>query len=228
MNETFESRIATIDQEIQKRRGRWMLNSLSYIDYSDVAQLLRLHIFQKWHLWDQERPLEQWLNKVISNKMINLVRDHYGRVAPPCNGCPHSVSEDYCSFTKSGSKCDECPLFKKWQKKTQVGYNLKLASSIDSEDFVEPVHSSIAFEDNIDYDISSSRLHIEMKKELSKSQYKVYELIIIKNLTDREAAKRLKLKSTEKGRSPGYKHLTDMRNMFYDIAKKIINEKDIL
>lgn len=205
-----------------------MLSSLSYLDYDDVSQILRVHIFNKWDMWDQSLPLENWLNRVITHKIINLVRDHYGRVAPPCNGCPHNLADDSCSFTKTGTRNSQCPLYKKWQKKNQAGYNLKLASSINAEEFVEPVFSSTSFEDNINYESSSCRLHEEMKKVLSKSQYRIYELLIIENLSDRDVAKKLKLRSTEKGRLPGYKHLTDMRNKFYEMAKKIIDEKDIL
>ncbi len=225
---SFEDKIDVINQQIAKRRGKWRLTALSYIDYDDISQLLRIHIHEKWGLWDQERPLEQWLNRLITHRIINLVRDHYGRVAPPCNGCPYNVSEDSCSFTKSGTKCSECPLFKKWEKKARIGYNLKLAISTDSEDFVEPKGSSIAFEDNIDYEGSAGKLHVKMKEKLSKFQYKIYDLLIIKNMTDKEVALQLKFKSSEKGRHPGYKHLNDMRNMFYEMAKKIIQEEDII
>lgn len=225
---TFEDKVSIINQEILKRKGRWMLNALSYIDYDDVSQILRIHINEKWALWDQTRPLEQWLNRVITHRMINLVRDHYGRVAPPCNGCPHNLAEDSCSFTVSGSKCAECPLFKKWQEKTQVGYNMKLAVSMDSEDFIEPVSSSVGFSDSIDYETSAARIHQEMKKQLSRTQYRVYDLLIIKSLSDREVAKKLKFKSSERGRAPGYKHLGDMRAKFYEMARKIIESKDIM
>lgn len=225
---SFEDKIDVINQEIIKRRGKWRLTALSYIDYDDISQILRIHIHEKWHLWDQTRPLEQWLNRLITHQIINLVRNHYGRVAPPCNGCPHNISEDTCSFTRSSTKCSECPLFKKWEKKTRVGYNLKLAISTDSEDFVEPKSSAVAFEDNIDYDKSSDRLHHKMKEKLSKFQYKIYELLIIKNLSDKEVSRELNFKSSEKGRTPGYKHLYDMRNIFYEMAKKIIQEEDII
>lgn len=225
---SFEEKSDIINQEILKRKGKWRLTAISYMDYDDVSQILRVHIFNKWALWNQSRPLEQWLNSVITHQMINLVRNHYGRVAPPCNGCAHNVSDDFCSFTKSGVRCAECPLYKKWQEKTQVGYNLKLASSINAEEFVEPKSSAVNFSDHIDYESSSAKLHLKMKECLSHSQYKIYDLLIIQNLSDKEVARILKFKSSEKGRTPGYKHLTDMRNKFYEMAKKIINENDIL
>lgn len=109
-----------------------------------------------------------------------------------------------------------------------MGYNIKLASSTDAEEFIEPKSSAICFEDNIDYETSSGRLHVKMKERLSKVHYNIYDLLIIKNLSDKEVAKILNLRSSEKGRSPGYKHLNDMRNKFYELAKKVIQEEDIL
>lgn len=224
---SFEEKIGVINQEIAKRRGKWKLSALSYIDYEDVSQILRLHIFEKWHLWDHSQPLERWLNKVITNRMINLVRDHYGRVAPPCNGCSHNM-DDFCSFTKSGSKCAECPLYATWQKKFKVGYNIKLAESSDSENFVEQVNSSVDFSDNFDYESSSNKVHQHMKAKLPLKQYKIYELLIIQNLSEKEVAKQLKLKSSEKGREPGYRHLAEMKNKFYLMAKEILLNNDII
>ena len=225
---SFEDKIVTINNEIAKRKGKWRINALSYIDYDDISQILRIHINEKWTLWDQSRPLEQWLNRVITYQLINLVRNHYGRVAPPCNGCSHNISNDFCSFTPSGSKCSECPLYKKWQTKAQTGYNLKLATSINSEEFVEPKSSSTDFSDHIDYELSSKKLHEEMQSVLPASQYKIYDLLIVQNLSDKEVAQELKLRSSERGRCPGYKHLNDMRNKFYEMAKKIIQNRDIL
>lgn len=224
---SFEDKIDEINREIVKRRSKWQLSSIAYMDYEDVAQKLRLHIFNQWSKWDQSRPLVNWLNKTITNQMINEVRNNYGRFAPPCNGCAYDMGETTCSFTKSGEKCAECPLFKAWQKKKQVGYNLKLATSIDSEFFAE---GSIEqpHEGHVDYEASAARLHEEMRKVLPKPQWNIYEMLFIKGMSEKEVAKELKLKTTEKGRSPGYKHLFNMRAKFAGIARLIIQNKDIL
>ena len=224
---SFEDKIDEINKEIMKRRSKWQLSSISYMDFDDVAQIIRVHIFNKWHQWDQTRPLVNWLNTAITHQMINEVRNNYGRFAPPCNGCAYDAGSETCNFTKSGTKCTECPLFKAWQKKKQVGYNLKLAASIDSEFFAEGSVEQ-AHEGHVDYETSASKLHEEMRKVLPKPQWKIYEMLFIQGMSEKEVAKELKLKTTEKGRSPGYKHLFNMRARFAEIARLIIQTKDIL
>ena len=46
----FEDRIDIINEELAKRKGRWFLDSVPWIDYDDVAQIIRIHIYQKWKL----------------------------------------------------------------------------------------------------------------------------------------------------------------------------------
>ena len=222
----FEDRAEEIDGEIAKRRGKWQLNALSYMDFEDVSQLLRIHILNKWDKWDQSRPLAQWVNRVITRRMINIARDNYGHLAPPCNGCKHNLDADHCSFTTNGLKCAECPLYKKWQGRKESGYNIKLASSIDSEFFSEKnIVSSLS--DYLDYDSTSNKLHAAMKKKLTDSQWRVYKLMFIDNMDDDEIAKILKLKSNE-NRKPGYRHLFLLKAKFLELAKTVIKEQDII
>jgi len=49
----FEGCIAQIDNEIFKRRNKWNLTAISWMDFSDVSQILRIHIYKKWHLYNQ-------------------------------------------------------------------------------------------------------------------------------------------------------------------------------
>ena len=62
----YEDRSEAIDNEIRKRRGKWRLTSLAWIDFDDVSQIIRIHIYKKWEQWDQERPLLPWINKIIT------------------------------------------------------------------------------------------------------------------------------------------------------------------
>ena len=70
---TFEECYSIIDEEIKKRRSKWSLTSLSWMDYDDVSQIIRTHIFKKWHLFDHEKPLGPWLNRIITNQIKNLI-----------------------------------------------------------------------------------------------------------------------------------------------------------
>ena len=95
-----------IDQELSKRKKNWFLNSVAWIDFDDVCQIIRAHIYKKWSHWDQSRPIKPWLNKIIANQMKNILRNHYSNYARPCLNCPfnNDAQMNLCSFTKSGNQ----------------------------------------------------------------------------------------------------------------------------
>jgi hypothetical protein len=223
----FEDQIEIINTVIAKRRNKWQLRAILDIDYEDVTQILKCHIYKQWRLWDQSRPLPQWLNKVISNQLKNLIRNIYGKFAPPCKDCPfNSRLGDGCLFTASGVKSAECSLYKKWEKNKKNGYNLLLAPSIDDPNNDSGVldMATISF----DMDNASERFHIEMKKHLTPKMWLAYDLIYIKGLTDDIVAKELGLKTNEEGRKPGYKQLLNIRSKIIKIAKLVVREFDVV
>ena len=63
----FEDCIDIINQEISKRRNKWTLTSIAWMDFDDISQILKIHIYKKWHLYDSSKPLAPWLNRIISN-----------------------------------------------------------------------------------------------------------------------------------------------------------------
>ena len=73
----FEDCIDVIDQEISKRRNKWTLTSIAWMDFDDISQILKIHIYKKWHLYDNSKPLAPWLNRIISNQLKNLIRNNY-------------------------------------------------------------------------------------------------------------------------------------------------------
>ena len=74
-----------INTEIAKRRGKWQLDSISWMDYDDVAQILRFHIYRKWHLFDQTKNPKPWVRTIITNQIKNLIRNNYSNFVKPCN-----------------------------------------------------------------------------------------------------------------------------------------------
>ena len=69
---SFEDSIDVINVEISKRKGKWNLTVLAWMDFQDVSQILRIHIFKKWDLYDSEKPLAPWINRIISNQIKNF------------------------------------------------------------------------------------------------------------------------------------------------------------
>ena len=85
---SYEDKAEEIDIEIKKRRGKWFLDSLAWFDFEDVEQIIKAHIYKKWHQWDQRRSLKPWVNKIITNQMKNILRNNYSNFVRPCLNCP--------------------------------------------------------------------------------------------------------------------------------------------
>ena len=229
----FEERYDIVDAQIKKRRGKWYLNAISWISWEDVEQIIRTHIYNKWKLWDQKRPLEPWLNRIISNQIKNILRNHYGNFVRPCVSCPfntsgsveHNSDENYCSWTKTGKQDSTCPLFAKWEKSKKNAYDINMAANI--EDHFGQIKKSTDSQ-QFDIDKSKEKLNILMKKYLNEKQYYVYKMLYIDNLDEEQAAIALGYKSNEKGRKAGYKQIKNFEKIFKEVAKKIIKNEDVI
>ena len=227
---SYEDKYDIIEEELRKRQGKWFLTSLSWIDFDDVKQIIRTHLFKKWDQWDQERPLRPWLNRIISNQLKNILRNYYSNFAKPCLSCPFNqsgIAEDnttgLCGFTKNGVQCAECPLYAKWEKTKKPAYDIKMAVALDSH-----IHELGGTRgSNFEIEKAQERLHAEMKKVLSEKNYSIYQMLFIRNIPEEEVAAELGYRTTEKGRKAGYKQIKNLKKQFKAKAEKILNTKDI-
>lgn len=226
---SYEECLPIIDNEIYKRKNQVHLY-LNDSDFDDIAQIIRIHIFNKWHLIDETKPFEHWVNKIITNQVRNFVRNNYTSVAPPCYKCPMNQGGSLCSFTSSGEQCAECPLFKKWTKAKKDGYNIKFATSLQSEDGEnQTVEDKIAQDNsNINWPDAIRKISEQLKIRLPKELYLVYKFIYVDGKSDLALAKKLKFTTTEKNRVPGYKQIYNFKQKIIEEAKKVILEEDIL
>lgn len=227
---SYEDKYDIIEEELNKRRGKWFLTSLAWIGFDDVKQMIHAHLHKKWDQWDQKRPLKPWLNRIISNQLKNILRNYYGNFAKPCLSCPFNqsgVAEENtvgsCGFTKSGEQCNECPLYAKWEKTKKSAYNVKMAVPLDSH--LHETNMSKSF--GMEIDAAERRLHEEMRKVLSERHFDIYEMLFIKNIPDEEVAKALGYRTTEKGRKAGYKQIKNLKSQFKQKAEHILKTKDI-
>lgn len=209
---SFEESVALIDAEIIKRRGKWNLSSLSWLDFDDVSQIIRIHIYKKWHLYNPKKPLAPWVNRIISNQIKNLVRNNYLNFIKPCAQCPEAEPDEGCR--KFGKQCSSCPLYKDWEKNKKHAYNLNMPVSFESLENCQ----STSYVDNIDIDKFKGYLDKKMRAILKPLEWKLYEMLYIKKMTEKQAAKKMGYKSTEENRNPGYKQI---KNMQKAIIKKI-------
>lgn len=228
MTFTFEDKSEAIDKEIAKRRNKWRLAVFSDIDFDDVSQIIRIHIHKKWNLWDQTKPLENWVNTVISHQISNLIRNHYGNIAPPCADCKFNEGEKKCGYTSSGDKDPSCKLYANWLKKKKDAYHIKLAASRDDPDYIESYNEFGDQNVAVDYEKSASRLHEKMKKHLNPFQYRIYTMLYVDGKKDAAVAELMGYTTSEKNRSPGYKQLHNIKKNILEKVKKVLAEEDII
>jgi RNA polymerase sigma factor (sigma-70 family) len=218
---TFESKIKEIDFEIQKRKSRWRLTSLSWMDFDDISQILRIHIYKKWHLYDPSKPLAPWLNRIISNQIKNLVRNHYGNYARPCLKCAAAESDNLCSIY--GSQGSDCPLYVNWERTKKVAHDLKVTLPIDNH-----YREVVGRESQQNYgEESITKIHKKMQSILKPLEWKVYDFLYIKGYSEEKTAKLMGYKTSEKNRSPGYKQIKNIKKSIIEKVKKSLQNDEI-
>jgi RNA polymerase sigma factor (sigma-70 family) len=223
---TYEDFSDTIDQELYKRKNNWFLTSVAWIDFDDVCQIIRAHIYKKWSQWDQERPIKPWLNKIISNQFKNILRNNYSNYARPCLTCPFARESqgNECMFTSSGMQDNSCPLYKKWSATKKQAYNVKITLSMENHSHEIESKSDI---NSYNLDESIKKLIHEIKKSLNERQWQAFEMLYINNMSDEDVAREMGFKSNESGRKAGYKQIKNLKNLFKSKAAIILKNKGI-
>lgn len=217
----FEDYIEQINEEIKKRRSKWNLTALSWMDFDDVSQIIRIHIFKKWHLYDTKKPLNPWINRIISNQIKNLIRNNYGNYCRPCLKCAAAESGDLCYIY--GKQSEACPLFANWARTKKIAYNAKLPVSI--EDHNNEIN--LAEYTGVDVDSLLLKLNVKMKEVLKPAEWKIYKALYIENLSEEEVATMMGYKTNEKNRVPGYKQIKNVKKSIIIKAKKMLAEGEI-
>jgi RNA polymerase sigma factor (sigma-70 family) len=191
------------------------------MDFDDVSQIIRIHIYKKWHLYDPEKPLGPWLNRIISNQIKNLIRNNYGNFSRPCLRCAAAEGEDLCTIYQK--QCNTCPLYANWEKSKKRAHDTKLPVSLENH-HQEVYSMSSQF---VDIEKSAEKLHRKMKKILKPSEWAVYEKLYVENMDEEKVAKIMGYKTSEKNRSPGYKQLKNIKKSILKKAKGLIYEGDV-
>ena len=216
----FEDKLDIIDSLINKKRNRWNIQAIAYMDFDDVAQLIRLHIYNKWDQYDPSKPLEPWANTIITNQMKNLRRNIHDTYARPCLKCAENQGNDLCALF--GKQCSDCPIYAYWEKHKKRAYDLKLPLPIEN-------HQTEVYEiPHYSYDLEKAieQLHKKMKEVLKPIEWKIYDCLYIKQLSEEETAKRMGYITRENNRRPGYNTFVRIKKIIYQKASKFKNEID--
>ena len=225
-SEEFTKNIETIDRLINRRRHKWTLKCINWISWEDVVQIIRIHIFRKWHLYDPTKAIEPWISRIVSNQMINLARNFYYVNARPCvqrGGCAFNEGGEACGYTKSGLQCGECPLYAKWERKKKDAFNIRLP--LPTENHINEI-SEIP-EENFDLEKSIKNFHIKMEGELKPHEYRIYKCLYIEHMTEEETAKKLGFTSNEPNRKAGYGRIRQVQRIIMVKANKVKKEIDL-
>ena len=202
---SFEDKISEINQEINKRRHKWNLTTLAWMDFSDVSQILRIHIFKKWNLYDSAKPLAPWVNTIISNQIKNLIRNNYSNFTRPCLKCSASDSENGCAIY--GAQCSSCPLYANWEKNKKSAHDTKLTLSIENHS--QEINSIP--NDNLNVEESAKNIHFKMSKVLKPIEWKIYTYLYIEGKNEEQVAKLMGYRTSEKNRMAGYKQIKNVK-----------------
>lgn len=227
-NITYEDKSDVIDTQLKKALYKWKLTALAWLDYDDVSQIIRLHIYTKWYQWDQKRPIEPWVNKIIANQIFNIQRNNYTNFAKPCVTCKYNQSyseadHHLCGFTKSGLQGSECADYAKWEKGKKNAYDIKVPVSLNTFSYQKDNSSSYACLLS-----AEKRLHQLMKKHLTDKHFFIYKMLFVDYIDEEEVARILNYKTNETGRKAGYKQIKNLKNLYKKIAKGLVDKYDIL
>ena len=218
----FEDCLAEIDEEIAKKRGKWNLKALSWIDYDDVSQIIRFHIFKKWHLFDQSKRLRPWIRTIVTNQIKNLIRNNYTNFIKPCAKCAACLEETKCSIY--GEQSSECPLYKNWEKNKKGSMHAKMPISLENHSQELFYLKSVT---NVDIDRTSKILHKKMEEVLKSNEWKIYKYLYIDMKSEIETAKLMGYKTSEKNRSPGYKQIKNIKKRIIKKAREMVENDEI-
>jgi hypothetical protein len=220
---TYEDFSDIIDAAIKRQQFKWRLKAVKWFDFEDVEQIIKLHISKKWHMWDQERPLEPWIGRIISNQIRNLVRNHYGNYVKPCNSCEFARGDE-CTVTRSEKQDNSCKIYAKWEKSKKTGLELKIPLS--TEDFVKEVRSQHSTD--FDFNTSLNRLDFYMEIELSETHYVAYRMLYFEDKTEEDVARFMGYKISPQKRKLGYRQVKNLKKKFLEVALEILKQHDII
>lgn len=218
---TYESLFALINSEIIKRKNKWNLTAINWMDFSDVSQILRIHIYKKWHLYDPQKPLAPWVNRIISNQIKNLIRNNYSNFTRPCLKCAAAEGDVGCAIYST--QCKACPLYANWEKSKKNAHDTKLTLSIENH------HQEIndLQINNFNMEKSAENIHTKMQKILKPIEWKVYKHLYIEGKDEEETAKLMGYRTSEKNRIAGYKQIKNIKKIIIIKVKKHLYNGDI-
>ncbi len=218
---TFEEAIPFIDKILRMSAHKWNLKAVPSVTFDDISQICRLHIWKKFHLYNQDMPIEPWISTIISNQIRNLLRNYYYSNVSVCQKCPENEQNGLCRIYGKQSSPD-CPLYMRWERSKKNAFDIRLALPASSH---EVELNSKPFE-QLDVEKSAKALHEKVIPMLKESEKKVYILLYIEEKSEDDAAQILGYRTTE-ARKAGYNNFIRIKKSIMIKVKKAMEEIDI-
>jgi len=227
---SFEECLPIIQVEVAKKKVKWRLTSLRHIDFNDVSNILLNHVYTKWYLYDQTRPLRNWLHGLLSNRMRNIIRDNFGAWKRPClKHCPYFGGGTVC--TLYGTQCNKCDLYAKWESGSKLKLEILMPHSVDSP--IESDEGSFVqtqLQDKtcnfLNFDIKIPEFNDLLQEKLKPLEWKTYKYLFIDHLSDVECAKNLGYDITGLKNSKGVKAVAKLKTKIYAVSKVLVLEME--
>jgi len=220
---TFEEALPTIQILLNKNKHKWQLKIINWMEWEDIEQIIKLHIWQKWNLYDNKQSFSPWANTIINNQLRNIRRNVYDSFSRPCLKCAYNMGNDSCGWTPDSRQNSACPLFKKWESSKKYAHNVKLA--VSSENHANEI-SEIP-EHRIDIARAIKIIHEKIKPLLKPIELKVYEYLYIQEMTEDEVCLIMGYTAKEKNRKPGYSRISQIKRKIIEKVKIIKEEIDL-
>jgi DNA-directed RNA polymerase specialized sigma24 family protein len=221
MPQTFEENYQLIVDTVNKYHTKWRLNILHWMDYEDVSSEIVTHVWKKWHLWDQARPLAPWVAQVCTNQIWNKIRNNYTNYARPCIKCPNNLEGTHCSVTSNHEQCAECPIYAKWLETKKSACDIKMP--LELENHSTEVNNMPS--DEINYDLVLEKLQIELDKHLDEKSLRMFQLFNFENVEEKDMGAILGLKS--RPNCTIAQQVSTLKDTLYKKVKKILKDSDI-
>jgi len=215
---TFEECYDEIHSIVEKQRPQWTFKANVMRDFDDIKSEIITHVWKKWELYDQSRPLGGWVATIVKHQLANILRDSYLSTSSPCSRCACNIGENLCSMY--GEQGKECPLYAKWYKTKRHSHEARLPLSL--ENHTDEVYSMP--DSSMDLEKAIGSLHAKMEGLLTRSEWEIYRRLYLEHKTEEETANELGLKTSESGRKMGYKRIRQVKTLILKRARELIAE----
>ena len=194
--------IKVIEKVINRTCSKYTFGYYELDDIKQEAFIIAINALEKY---DGVRPLENFLQVDLGNKLKNLKRDKYQRIEKPCLKCPlyNTSIESQCDKYTDKTECD---LYKNWYNRNETKKNLVVPicfNNVDDEKeesmkYTDSVLSNLSeaeilqiVEENLPADLRKDFIKLRFGATLSrhyksKIQEAIVEILEAKGLLDDE------------------------------------------